>query len=266
MSTIKPSTDLSLRRKEQVFAAGYEVDVAKELTPSLNTSDIVDDIFGSNDPLTQTIVDSASLSMTILEKRNNNKLLDVLTGQDPAAADPKEYYSEDVEAVTVWVNKKNSADTAYERSFFYKDWTPQIPLSAGGPKERSARTLTGLCNKPMEFQGATIFGEKVSASAAAASLIFSGRTTNTAPVQIPRSGMYALQILACSGTGSTMIKEDLTITAAMYASTGWITVANTAITDVKGPTAFYINYLSSATGIYPDSASIIEEGLFTTAT
>ncbi|MFA5036748.1 MAG: hypothetical protein WC479_06190 [Candidatus Izemoplasmatales bacterium] len=262
--TIKASTDLSLRRKEQVFVAGYEIDVAKELTPSLNTTDIVDDIFGTDSPITQTIVDTASLSMTVLEKRNNNKILDVLTGQDPSAASPKEYYCEDVEAVSVWVNKKNAGDTAYERSFFYKDWTPQIPLSAGGPKERSARTLAGLCNKPLEFEGAWIFGEKVSASTAATSLIFSGHMSAN-PVVVPRSGMYAIQVIACSGTSSSMIKEDVAITTAMVNSTGWVTIANSALTDVKGPTAFYVNYLSTATGIYPDSANIIQEGLYSTS-
>jgi hypothetical protein len=264
MATIKASTDLSLRRKEHVFVAGYEIDVAKELTPTLNTTDIVDDVFGANDPITQTIVDTASLSMTVLEKKSNNKILDVLTGQDPAAAEPKEYYSDDVEAVSVWVNKKNAGDTAYERSFFYKDWTPQIPLSSGGPKERSSRVLTGLCNKPLEFAGAAIFGEKVSANTPAASLIFSGHMSAN-PVLVPRSGFYAIQVMACSGTASSMIKEDLAITAAMVNSTGWITVANSAITDVKGPTAFYVNYLSTSTGIYPDSANIIQEGLYATA-
>jgi len=263
--TVKPSSDLSLRRKEQVFVEGYLIEVAKELTPSLNTTDMVDDVFGSNDPLTETIVDTASLSMTILERRNNNYILDVLTGQDPAAATPKEYYSEDVEAVTVWVNKKNKADDAYERCYFFKDWTPQIPLSAGGPKERSARTLTGLCNRPIEVEGAAIYGEKVSVNAPATSLIFSGRLTYTSPAAVPRTGLYALRVVACSGTASSMIKEDLSVTAAMVNSSGWITVANATPSTVKGPTAFYVNYLSTATGIYPDSATVYEEGLYTTA-
>lgn len=264
MAIIKPSKDLSLRRKEQIFVEGYEIQVAKELTPGLNTSDIVDDVFGSNDALTETTVDTASLSMNVLERKNNNYILDVLTGQDPAAANPKEYYCEDVEAVSVWVNKKNADDTAYERSFFFKDWTPQIPLSTGGPKERSARTLTGLCNKPLEFEGAAVFGEKVSANSPAAALIFSGHMSAN-PVVVPRSGFYAVRVLACSGTASSMVTEDLTITAAMVNSTGWITVANGTLTDVKGPTAFYVNYLSTATGIYPDSANVIQEGLFATA-
>lgn len=260
---IKPSKDLSLRRKEQVFVEGYEIEVAKELTPTLNTTDLVDDVFGRNDPYTETIVDTASLVITVLEKKDNNDILDVLTGQDPAAAAPKEYYCEDVEAVTVWVNKKNAADNAYERSFFYQDWTPQIPSSAGGPKDRSARTLTGLCNKSLEFEGAWICGEKV---AATGNVYISGRLTNTTPIQIPRSTFYALRVVACSGTGSNMVTEDITISASTVNTTGWVSVLNSSLSSVKGPTAFYVNYLQTGTGIYPDNANAIEEGLYITAT
>ena len=262
---VKPTTDLSLRRKEVVFVEGYMIEVAKELAPSLNTTDLVDDVYGSDNPLTQTIVDNASLSVTVLERKDNNKILDVLTGQDPDATGVKEYFCDDARAVAVWVNKKNSANTAYERSFFYNNWTPAIPLSAGGPKERGTRVLNGLCDKPLEFENAGILSEKVILSGTWAGGIFSGTIGNT-PVAVPKTGFNAIRVLACSGTGSSMVFEEVTVTAAMVNSAKWITIPNSATTTVKGPTSAFINYLTTSTGIYPSTTTIYEEGLYIAAT
>ena len=261
MAEIKPSKDLSLRRKEHVFAEGYELLVATDLTPTINTTDIVDDIYGRDDPYTEQIVDTTTIAMSVLELRQNNDLFDVLTGQDPAAAAPKEYYVEDVEPVTVWVNKKNDGDTTYERSFFYEDWTPSIPLSTGGPKDRSSRALTGNCKKPREFEGACILGEKVAMTWDSGETFCSGTLTGT-PTMTPRNSMYALRVVACSGTGSTMVKETLTIDSGMVNSDGWITVERTDANDVKGLSDTYVNYLYVGSGIYPTTAAIYQEGLY----
>lgn len=264
MAELKPSKDLSLRRKEQVFAEGYEIEVATDLTPTINTTDIVDDVYGRDNPYTETIVDTASLAVSVLEKRINNDLFDVLTGQDPAAATPKEYYVEDVEPITLWVNKFNSDSDSYERSFFYEDWTPSIPLSVGGPKDRSARNLTGNCKKPIEIEGACILGEKILMTWDAANTFCSGSLQNT-PTQVPRNSMYALRVVATSGTGSSMIKETLTIDSDMVNSTGWVTIARTDADEVKGLSATYVNYLYVGSGVYPTTSAITEEGLYATA-
>ena len=267
MAKIQPSSDLSLRRKEQVFAEGYQIQVATELTPGVASNDLVDHVFGDTNPLLETVVDNGTLTMTVLEKKSNNSLLEVLTGQDPDASATaiKKFASDDSEAITVFVNKKNKAEDGYERSFFFEDWSPAAALSAGAPNERSARSITGNSKKPIEFENAAIMQEKITLTSGGSG--YTGTLNNTAPGQVPGfTARYAIRVVAIEGGGSATLKDSLTVTDAMVTSAGAVTIVQSDLTflNVDDPDRCVINYLQQVTtgGIFPDNSAVIISGLY----
>ena len=263
MAKINPASDLSLRRKEQVFAEGYEIEVSTDLTPGIDTTDLTDDVFGSDDPITERIANNGTLTMRVLKKATNNSLLDVLTGQNPTATGTKIYNMEDRTQITAWANKKANDNTKYDRCYWYEDWMPSQGLPTGAPNVRDAYEITGQCKKPLEFEGVHINSEKLT-------LAGTGPWTATlakTPVQVPTtdhpaSGMHALRVVAMSGTGSGLKKESLVITSGMIGAAGAISIAAADLTLVKAPEKAFVCYLSSQTGIYPTSTNIKEDGLY----
>ena len=264
MAKINPASDLSLRRKEQVFAEGYEIEVATDLTPGIATTDINDEVFGADTPLTERIPTNGTLTMRVLKKTNNNALFDVLMGQNPTGTGVKVYYVEDVGPITVWANKKANDGSKYDRCYLYEDWSPTQGLPTGAPNTRDSAELVGNCKQPIEFEGAHINSEKLSLAGSGPYTATLTKTPTQVPstTEHPAAGMHALRVVAMSGTGSGLVKESLVVTSGMVGAAGAISIATSDLTNVTAPEKVFVCYLSTQTGIYPTSTNVKEQGLY----
>lgn len=222
------ASDLVKRKKEQVFVGGYELDSVQALTGSVAAGEEVFNFFGTDDSLADVTVNNGRLSITVFDKKSNNTLLDVLTKLDPTGTFDRRYKWEDVSDVSVWVNRKNQANTQYDRGSLYKDWLPVPGMTAGDVTARGTRTLEGNCDSPQEFNQ-PIRGLKVRLRSGAG-------TTPNFQAEFPQvfkavpgtdPATYAVQILALNeqriGSGQLPSKfevEDLAITAGMFSGAG----------------------------------------------
>ena len=257
------SSDLVKRKKEIVFAEGYWIDCANELTGAIDATSDVIHIYGQDAPILDVSVNNATLTLAVYDKATNNAILDVLQQDDPSDTGDKQYNWNNVTQATVWANRLNSANTQYTRSVIFKNWIPIPGLVTGDTNAKGTRSLAGNSEPAREFNE-PIMGQKIRVASGA-----SGYTGTIAyvPLQVPDETVFALRVVAInetrSGTHITGFNtEDLTITASMVTAAKAVVIPQTALTVAWGPQYAYVNYLyAKATGVYP---TVTGSGMFTT--
>lgn len=256
------TSDLLKRRKEHVFAAGYELDSAQSLQGSTAATEEVFSFFGTDDILADVTVNNGRLALTIFDKKSNNNLLDAITRHDPTNTADKRYKWEDVKEVSVWINRKETDNLTYNRGSLYGNWLPVPGMTAGEVTARGTRTFEGNCEIPLEFNE-PIRGVKVKLRSG------SGTTPNfqaefdRAFLAVPGISptAYAVKIYAVNeqriGTGfqpSFFDIEELTVTSGMFSGTG--TGLNLRHADLSTLTwmthAYVIGLYAKGAGVYPD--------------
>lgn len=251
------ASDLVRRKKEYVFAEGYFIDCANELTGGVDATQEVIHVYGQDDPILDINVDNATLSLTAYDKKDNNVLLDVLQQIDKNDTETKMYNWNNVYSTTVWANRINKDGDEYTRSIIYKNWLPNPGMTAGDANTKGTRTFAGNAEPPEEYTK-PIYGEKVALTSGAGG--YTGTITYT-PLAIPgTSTFYAVRVVGIveARTGNHITsydEEDLTITAAMVTNAKAVVIATSDLNTIDGPSHAYVNYLYTATeGVYPTIA------------
>ena len=72
------SSDLVKRKKEDIYAEGYSINVATEVLGAASATETVTHLFGQDSVLTDIVVDNGTLSLTVFDKKDDNKILDIL--------------------------------------------------------------------------------------------------------------------------------------------------------------------------------------------
>jgi hypothetical protein len=260
MAKINESTQLPLERKYQVFVNGYELQTVSGITPGLASRELNTPVYGSDDSLKDTITDNGTLTLDVLEKSNNNYLMDNLCNVNPSDS-VKGYNFASFTKVAMWQNRKSYDNSKYIGCEFYGRVSMTPSGKSGAPNEWSSRTFSGLCDAPLKFEGdnVAIAAEKVSITAGA------GTLTNV-PYQRPDNSLYALYVVALDWdavNGDIDKSEILTVTATMVEADKSVTIVagdlnEMAIGDVN---AAFVVYLYSGSGIYPTGA-IRMDGLY----
>lgn len=273
---ILPS-QLVKRKKEHVFAEGYQIDVATELTGGVAATEEVMHIYGDDDPIIDVTVDNATLTINVYDKKENNRLLEALQRIDPDTATDFIYKWDNVYSTSVWANRFNSTNTQYTRSVIYKDWLPVPGMASGDASARGTRSFAGNAKIPREYKH-PISGEKKALTTGASGTSWTAqldRVPRAVPAETLEPGTtstttYAIRVVAINeqrnGTDLTHFDaESLTIDAEMVTVTGAIAIdgAND-LGDLSWATHVYVNYLYDAgLGVYP---SIQPDGMFDNVT
>jgi len=266
------ASELVKRKKEHVFAEGYEVDTATELTGGVAADEEVLHIYGQDDPIVDITVNNATLSITVYDKKENNRLLEVLQRIDPGTATNFKYDWANVYETSVWANRFNATNTQYTRSVFYKNWLPVPGMTAGDTNAKGTRSFAGNAGLPKEYNH-PILGEKVALNTGASGTDWTASLTKAAPQAVPSATvepgvsapdtLYAIRVMAINEQrdGSNLLThfdaEDLTITSSMVTSGGSIAIDGRSsptgdLNKLTWATHVYVNYLYSASaGVYP---------------
>lgn len=268
------ASELVKRKKEHVFAEGYEIDVASELTGGISATEEVIHVYGDDNPIIDVTVDNATLSITVYDKKENNRLLEALQRLDPTYTVNFIYKWDNVYQTSIWANRYNSSNTQYTRSVFYQDWFPVPGMVAGDASARGTRTFAGNAKVPREYNH-PILGEKVKLTTGASGTTWTGQLSKATPQAVPAvtlepgiasTTVYAIRVVAINEqrSGNTLThfdEEALTIDADMITVTGAINVDGA--NDIKvlsWATHVYVNYLyASNRGVYP---TVSPHGMF----
>jgi len=227
---------------------------ATEVTGTSDATQDVLHVYGDDDPIMDINVNSSALTLTVYDKVGNNDILDALQRMDPDNQGNKEYNWNNIYPTSVWVNRKNTANSQYSRGFFYKNWLPVPASPTGDASAKGTRSFAGNSEVMMEYNKA-ILGEKIAVTSGASG--YTGTLTYT-PVAVPgTSTHYAIRVLAIeearSGDAITSYEEeDLTITSTMVTSAKAVVIATTDMKILDGPSHAYVNYLINESGVYPD--------------
>ena len=268
------ASELVKRKKEHVFAEGYEIDVANELTGGIAASEEVIHVYGDDDPIIDITVDNATLTINVYDKKENNRLLEALQRIDPGTAIDFVYKWDNVYSTTIWANRYNATNTEYIRSVVYQDWLPVPGMTSGDASARGTRSFAGNAKIPREYKH-PILGEKVALTTGASGTSWTAQLAKATPRAVPSETLepgtasvtlYAIRVVAVNeqrdGTSLTHFDaENLTIDAEMVSSSGAIAIDGTDdISVLDWATHVYVNYLYTAnTGVYP---SIKPHGMF----
>jgi len=262
MGKINATEDLGLRRKAQVFAEGYEIDVSTAITVGEAATDVAVPVFGSDDAITARVVDNGTLSVDVLEKVDNNDLLDVLCDINPedTTVEVKAFNASDVQHIAIWQNIKSPTGDKYVGCSLFEQWQPSLGSLAGAANEWGTRTLAGNCNVERKFEKASINAEKIVITAGAGDITI-------VPAEDPITELYGLAVLALNWNAVTKKideSERLTVTAAMVGVDMAVTIAAGDLDemDIDDVNAAYVIYLYSGAGIYPTGASVVQDGLY----
>ena len=268
------ASELVKRKKEHVFAEGYEIDVANELTGGISATEEVIHIYGDDDPIIDITVDNATLTINVYDKKENNRLLEALQRIDPDTATDFIYKWDNVYSTTIWANRYNATNTEYIRSVIYQDWLPVSGQPTGDASARGTRSFAGNAKIPREYKH-PILGEKVTLTTGANGTSWTAQLAKATPRAVPSETLepgttavtlYAIRVVVIneqrSGTTLTHFDaENLTIDAAMVSSSGAVAIdgAND-ISALSWGTHVYVNYLYDGnTGVYP---AIKPNGMF----
>lgn len=234
------------RKKEQIFVDGYYIDHANDVMPGVDRNDEVFHLFGKDTVETDVQHNNGTLTIGVLDKYENNIILDLITGQDPTLTTPRQYRIQDLTSVHVWANVKDAKDTRYVKSWLCPGWSPGMPYPSGDPNAKAQVTISGNAGLPRQFQGAWIKSKKV----------LTGGSLGDTPVVVPgEAGVYAVAIKALKTISGVFEQEEVqTVSAAMMNSAGTITHTeiNAQLSTQMVPyDALFILYLQTGTGIYP---------------
>lgn len=272
------ASDLVKRKKEHVFVEGYVIDAATELTGGVSAGEDVFHVYGQEDPITDITVNNATLSITVYDKKTNNRLMDALNRIDSTTATNIVYDWNNVYPTTVWANRFNVTNTQYSRSIIYKNWIPVPGMTSGDANAKGTRTFAGNSAVPREFNQ-PIIGEKVKLTTGASGTTWTAQLTKQSLIAVPSATLepgtsaatvYGLRVLAVQEerSGNVMTKfaaEDLSIDTAMISSGGLVTIDGRAaptgdLGTLTWATHVYVNYLySKNNGVYPN---VSHDGLF----
>jgi hypothetical protein len=254
------ASKLPLERKYQVFVNGYEIDVAKAVTPGIATRELKEPVYGSDDPLMMTVVDNGTISVEVTEKAENNVLLDNLCNVSPAKTE-KAYNFNNFVAVSLWMNRKSQDNSKYIGAEFYGNASMVPSGKSGAPNEWSGRTFSGQCNatRKFEIENVAIAAEKIE--------IVSGAGVLTdVPYANRDDGFFAVAVIALKwdiANQKVTESEILTVDAGMVTVAKAVTIADDDLSDLvlADVNAAYVIYLSSGAGVYP-TGDITIEGLY----
>lgn len=252
-------SDLVKRKKEVVFVEGYQVDCATELTGAVDAAADVLHVYGQDDAIKDITVNSGTLSLTVYDKKANNKLLDALQQIDPDDTATKVYNWNNIYNTSVWANRLNAAGTQYTRGIFYGRWLPVPGMTAGDTNAKGTRTFAGNCDVPKEYSQPVI-GEKLKMTTGATGVTGWTATLTRTPQQVnpgQTPALYAIRVVAVNETRSgttikTIEQEDLTIDAAMVTAAKTVTLDLADCSSNSWITHVYVNYLyDKSVGVYP---------------
>jgi len=248
------ASDLVRRKREDVFIEGYKINAVTDVTGTVAATEDVIQIFGQNEAVSDVTTDNSTLSITIFDKKADNKTLDALTENDPDFDIDKQHNWENVVETSVFINRKDPTDDdKYISSSWYKDWLPVPGPRSGDAGARAMRTFAGNSAVLREFNQ-PIRQEKLFLTSGA-----SAYTANLAatPRVLPGESVYALRVLLVKDARTnnlitTFEKEDLAITATMVTAARAVTVAWADIETIAAPTHVIVDYLyDNASGTYP---------------
>lgn len=240
------------RKKEVIHVEGYVVDSIDDAKPDVNKSDEIFHFFGEESPETDIVNNYGTLNLGMKDTYKNNRVLDIVTEQDPNSVAVKQYRSDDITGADVWANVKNAAGTEYIRSWLIQDWIPGLPVPSGNPNDKTSRVMTGNGNLPRQFENAWIKAAKVQSGA-------SPDLNGDTPLEVPKeTSRYAVSIKALDETGGGFVQERVPVSAAMVDNTGAVdfAVIESFVQTLTQVTAAYILYLQSGGGVYPDVVPI----------
>jgi hypothetical protein len=217
--------------------------------PAFDKTDESFQMFGKDSPDTDILHRQGTLAMGLLAKYENNVVLDMITGQDPADADPKEYFADQLTPVTVFANIKDRLNTKYVGAWMIDNWAPAIPTPSGDPNAKAQLQLSGNGDLPRQFQACWIKSAKVTAGPGAT---LGGDT----PMEVPnKDDIFAITIKAINDDGVTFETEDVPVSADIVDSAGNVDFAaiEALVESLADVTHAWICYLqpSSVTGVYP---------------
>lgn len=260
MAYIDESKHLPLERKYQVFCNGYELDTVSGITPGLASRELNVPVYGKDDSLKDTIIDNGTLSLDVLEKAENNYLLDNLCNVSPSAT-AKGYNFSSFVKVAMWQNRKSYDNSKYIGCEFYGRVAMPPTGKSGAPNEWSSRTYAGMCDAPLKFEveNVAIASEKIAITAGAGTL-------EKEPYQRPDNDLYALYVVALdwdAANGAIDGSEILTVTAAMVKTDKSVTIAagDLNVLALDEVNAAFVVYLYSGSGVYP-TGGIGIDGLY----
>lgn len=238
------------RKKEDVFVEGYFIDHATDVMPTADRSDEVHQIYGKDSPELDVQHNQGALTITVLDKFTSNDLLDLITGQNPAAALPRQYNADALTSVHAWGNVKSARNAQYIRSWFLGGWSPGVPVPTGDANAKAAWQLAGNGDLPRIFEGAWIKSKKVQSGGSP--------VLGDAPVLVPNETVYAVAVKAIRDVAGSFDQLDVTVTPGMVSSTGVVSFAEIeaqAATWQGGPLASIthamVYFLQTGAGVYP---------------
>ena len=245
--------DLRKRKKEDLFVEGYYIPSASDVTSGIDAAQNSIDVYGEDDPLTETTVNNGTLNVTLYEKTGDITLQSLLTNQDPGATGNHQFYYNEVTSVGAWINVKDKDNTKYVRSMFFNNWVPTPGLPQGGAGEKSQRAYSGQCGIPKEFDQ-PIVSERVTLTGSPA--------LQYGPWAVPGSSpaVYAIKILAIDDTSSWKTQEVKVSATMVLADKSVSKTAIEAALDAaifSAATQAFILYLADnavVTGVYPSFA------------
>lgn len=265
---VNAADDLPLGKRAKLYVEGYEIQVSPAVTPGFDTDTKLEHVYGSDDPLTSSVVNNSTLAIEVLEKANNNVLLEVLTGQRPEANVLKYYKWQEFKEITVWMNLKHSREDRYVRAHLWRRWRPAPGDGGMAPNEWGRRTFAGQCDIEERVDEAAGVGVRIESEKLAASSSGSGlgwtATLNQAPVNIPGTSRYLLRLLAIDGTsdGDVDASDEVEIDEQTCGGSTTVWVDDEELIDSKGSVDYlFAQYLITGSGTLPEDVSIKMDGL-----
>lgn len=269
---VNAADDLPLGRRMKVYVEGYEVKVATVLAPGFDTETQNAHVYGSDDPLTSTVVNGSNLTMELLEKSNNNRVLQILSGLRPESLDLKEYKWQQFDEVTVWINLQHPKSDRYVRACLWRRWRPGPGDESAPPNEWMRRTLVGQADTQFRFDEAVDVGVRIESEKL--DLVASGSgssvgytfTLSRAPARLPSSAVNLIRLLVIDGTaaGAVSASDEVEIdlnTCANGSTACWID--NEELINAKGKADYaFVQYLYTGTGTVATDTSQKTDGKF----
>jgi len=266
---VNAADDLPLGKRAKLYVEGYEIQVSPAVTPGFDTETQLAHVYGSDDPLTSSIVSNSTLAIEVLEKANNNLLLEVLTGQRPESDVLKYYKWSEFQEVTVWMNLKHGRSDRYVRAQLWRRWRPAPGDGGMAPNEWGRRTFAGQCDLEMRFDEAVGVGVRIESVKLAASSSGAGAgwtaTLPRTPIQIPGEDRWLCRVLAIDGAvdGSITGSDEIEIDEQTCGGSTTVWVDNDELSNAKGTVDFlFVQYPVTGSGTAPTDVSQDQHGLY----
>lgn len=266
---INAAADLPRGKKSQFYAEGYELDVAEDVTAGHATEEQIAHVYGSDDPLTATMVTGGTLSVQVLEKSKNNTFLEVLAGKNPTSDTLMSVDFSELEEISCWFNQKHPLSDRYTQARYWAGWTPAPGDRTNPPNGWSRTTFTGPCDLEKRFDeapgvGVYIESEKLDLTSSGSGTGYTASLTHT-PVTDPQRSinLVRLAILKCASDGTVEEKDEINVdinTCGNGQKTIW--VDNDELEDTKSQaTHAFAQILRTGSGTLPSNTDHYMHGI-----